>query len=85
MEGREGEDDAVREDCPTPLWPSKSPLSEVAVVRLVPEPLLSLGIRSLSFAGTGGGIGIGDVLPHSVPLAAACAKTCRRRSLLSSN
>lgn len=61
---------------------SGSPLSEVAVVRLVPDPLLILDVM-WSFAGTGGGFG--GMPPHSFPLAAACANIFRRCFLLFSN
>lgn len=77
VDGWEGDDDN---------WPaaklSGSPLSEVAVVRLVPDPLLILGAMR-SFAGTGGGAG--RLPPHSFPLAAAWANIFRRCFLLFSN
>jgi hypothetical protein len=61
---------------------STSPLSEVAVVRLPPEPLRMRAAaaaaaaatmpKSLDFAGTGGGrSSITGAPPHSLPLAAA--------------
>jgi hypothetical protein len=66
---------------------SCSPLSDVAVVRLVPDPLrIRENCRiSRAFDGSAWGISMGSDLPHSVPLAAACAKICRRNFLLFSN
>lgn len=76
MEGCEGDEEAEKDVwlCPgaKPLL-SISPLSEAVVVeRLVPDPLLILGIASRFLGGTfGGGMGIGEDLPHSLPLSAA--------------
>jgi hypothetical protein len=53
---------------------SSSPLSDVVVVRLVPDPLLNrFGgcLNSRAFDGTGGGR-LAWVAPHSLPLTAAC-------------
>ncbi len=61
---------------------TQSPESDVVVVRLVPEPLR---MRTLPLYIRGGGSGICATAPHSLPRAAACAKTLRRAFLLFSN
>jgi len=68
------------------LVPSRSPLSEVAVVRLPPDPLRIRTVplcTSRRDGGSGGGGGANP--PHSFPRAAACANIFRRDFLLFSN
>jgi hypothetical protein len=89
-DGCDGEDDAENDGrlvgaCDCELMPSISPLSDVAVVRLVPDPLRIRGIRRMSraFEGSGGGrLRLSEA--HSLPLVAGCAKM-RRDFLLFSN
>ena len=62
---------------------SSSLLSEVAVVRLVPDPLRTLGGMSRLFGGSGGNASPFSELPHSLFLGVGC--TVRRDFLLFSN
>jgi len=92
-----GDEEAENDDwlggrCECVFVPSISPLSDVAVVRLVPDPLRILGIRRMSraFDGGGGGGGGGGGKPifseaHSLPLATGCCARMRRDFLLFSN
>lgn len=66
MEGWDGDED----NCPA-IRGSWSPLSEVAVVRLVPDPLRSLDDIFRSLGGGGGAMDIGDEPPRSIPREAA--------------
>jgi hypothetical protein len=92
LEGCDVVDDAERDErlvpclCPSPAL-STSPLSDVAVVRLPPEPLRIRGMFIIlgGFNGIGGGLSRGGTQPHSFPRAAACANTVRLAFLLDSN
>lgn len=87
---REGEDQNLEEDC-AGADSTTSPLSEVVVVRLVPDPLrirtdpLLANTYSLGEGGYTCMAAVAAVLAQSVPLAAACWKTFRRAFLLFSN
>lgn len=92
LEGRcanrwEGEECGEYDNFPAKEGLSRS-LSEVPV-RLPPDPLrirkLSLPPRYLGRIDTGDGITFPESAGHSVPLSAACAKTCLLMRLLFSN
>lgn len=92
FEGCDVVDDAERDERLVPcLGPSPalsiSPLSDVAVVRLPPEPLRIRGMFIIlgGFNGVSGGLSKGGTQPHSLPRAAACANTMRLAFLLDSN